>query len=89
MIERFLQKVAHELIVKRLGESRAFQRFAVKMDASIKEKQKEIKEFSEQAKEEFTERFSDKIPEVPKSFDVKEFVKTFVDEVKKEANKKP
>lgn len=89
MIERFLQRIADELIVKRLGQTAWFQRFALRMDATIKTKQKEIKEFSEQAKEELTERFGDKIPEVPKKFNISEFAKTFAEEVKKEMNKKP
>lgn len=88
MLEKFLERIAHELIVKRLGQTAWFQRFALRMDSSIKIKQKEIKELSEQAKEEFTERFGDKISQMPQKFDVKEFAKTFVDEVKKEMNKK-
>ena len=89
MLEKFLQRIADELIVKRLGQTAWFQRFAVRMDSTIKTKQKEIKELSEQAKEELTERFGDKIPEVPQKFNISEFIKTFSEEIKKEMNKKP
>ena len=78
MVFRIVENYAHNVIVKHLANNKHFQRFAVKLDTTIKTQKVKLEE---NIKENVIEKLNEK--NIPTQFSVSTFVRVFKEELDK------
>ena len=78
MFGHFIKQYIHDFIVRHLSNSKSFQKMALKIDSTIKNRKEDLQETAEIIK--------DQIP--PVHFSPTKFIEIFREELKKEFSKK-